>query len=304
MFEPTRIKDMDGLVHYVDTAILNNIVNTFKRNHGVSDWGDVCALSGRELRTLLFRTMYMIIFKNIGGLGTKDTRLSWYINRYEYDMEFKELQDNVLSQLDIEEHIVVSEDTIRQLLTILINMGIIIAIPNYAKMSDINYYFTNSAITIQLSRVVVKAIEQNNVSRKAGYNLKSVRGLVFESVVMVHLHKKHSDKQLYFYRDKNDVEVDIVVADENSFDEENKYWLYETKYTDDVDTAVVKTRWLNDTIIHDVFQCVQTKQIVYRGKTGVFNGFTSPVYTNGEDMNCIEVKNKGMQLTNVIEIIC
>ena len=298
MFKPDRFNNIVELSRYLDTAILNNITNTLARNR-VKRYSNLQKLDEATLRTLLFRLMYVIICHSLGKLSYGNTNLAVYINQYSFKKSFEQLQNGVLATLGILSNITVSTEVVNELIDALMTIGVLIRVPNITNMTEVNYYFTNSAITVQLSNAIVKTIEfDEDVTRKDNYNIKFREGLIFESVVMCHFHRlaMQYGYNLYYYRDKRGIEVDVVLEKELTLDKQ-VYGLFEVKHTSGRDTAIVKTSGLNRTRLE-----AERKAVIYRGATGVFDTFTSNVYgTKQLTVEDISQLNKGTLCLNIID---
>lgn len=157
-------------------------------------------------------------------------------------------------------------------------------------------------------RALVRSLDSlPELSRKPNWTLKGVYGSVFESTVMcnIYMFARQRGYAIYFYRKNNDAEVDIVL--ENEYGEmQRDFILLEVKSTSDMDTAIVKSKWLN--IVSKripFFVNLVGAYIVYQGKTGIFNEFESQDMfgTKAESVKEIAGRNKGTLCINVDELL-
>ena len=92
----------------------------------------------------------------------------------------------------------------------------------------------------------------SNVTNTA--TIKGKQGLLFESAVVNHIlvNAKKFGYTIYYYHDSDGKEIDLIIGnkiDENVDDfsmvMEDRYILCEIKPTSEIDTAVVKSKWIN-----------------------------------------------------------
>lgn len=308
LYKEDTIRNVEDLITYVDTAVVDNIMNTLTKNRDTTSLLGLSKIGVDAIRTVVFRVIYAIIYSNV--TKNKKTSIKQIINMFDYSesdiYDRESLSDLVLGSMRVGDKVDITEDGIRAILSAMEQIGLVVKLRNLFDTSECSYYITNPSIVKQLIREMILILDGTGLSRRHGYNAKSMEGHVFESVIVCHT-KKAADKlgyNLYYYRDDNGKEIDLIVEKEMQGLFEDLYLYYEIKMTSDYDTAVVKSVWINDSEIGSLGMVIG-KGIIYAGKDDKFNGFRSAdVYpSKGMTIEQIENKNMGIKLISAYEYL-
>lgn len=305
LYRADSIKDIEGLRRYIDTAVVDNIINTLNKNTGVTHLLGVQGLGKRKIRTLVFRILYAIIYKSIQRI--KPTKVDRILNLYDYTSSViydkTSLTSLVCRQMQVDEVMNTNEKEVNIVLNALKEIGIVDSLQNINNVSDVAYYITNPSISNQLIKAIVNVVDATGLNKVNNATIKGLNGLVFESIIVKHTIEaaKKLGLQVYFYHDTNNREIDLLIEKEynNGLDEE--YMYYEIKMTNDQDRAVASARWINDkTIENNIGGTVKQKAIIYSGTSGIFNKFNDKsTYVKGNmTQQQLELQNKGIKLIN------
>jgi hypothetical protein len=307
LYSADYIKDIVGVKQYIETAVIDNIINTLNKNNQVTSLLSLSNIKDNSvLRTMVFRILYAVIYSNIRPL--KDTNLIKFINQYEFsDSEYYDastLNSLVCSEMNVDEKITISDSEVKSILDAMVEIGLLIQVSNLVNSSQINYYVTNPSIVTQVTKSILGVLDSTGLDKKSSFNIKSTRGLTYESILMVHTYlvAKKFGCETYFYSDKNS-EIDIIIARQYDDEFETKFLLYEVKMTNDQDIAVLKTKWLNnDNVNKDISKYgeIVGKSIIYMGETTVFEDFNSSncYPPKGSTLDEIKELNSKVQLLN------
>ena len=307
------IKDVAGVRQYIETAVIDNIMNTLNKNEQVTSLLGLEGIDRLSLRTMVFRILYAVIYSSIKPSRT--TNVLKFINQYEFaDSEYydaKVLNELVCAEMDVDESICISQKYIKSILNAMVDIGILICVPNLNEQEEYSYYITNPSVVTQITRSILKVLDTSGVERKQGWNINSTRGLVFECVLMVHTYfiaEKFGCKTFYYHNKKYNSEVDIIIAKQYDDEFESKFLLYEVKYTNDADIAILKTKWLNDISLNEDISNYGTvigRSIIYSGESQRFEEFSSKDIfpPNGTTLGEIRDKTFKTMLINAEEYL-
>ena len=275
LYHLDEVNSLKRLQNYVDTAVVDNILNTLTKNDEINSLLGIVDISKEKLRTIVFRILYAVIYCNLQSV--KPTSVLYFVNLFDIykdnTYEDKRLNKLVCDILNIKEQIDTNITEVKCVLSALEELGILVKAENLYHPSEYNYYITNPSIANQIALDICKNLS-TEVSFKKKINTKSYKGLVFESIVVSHTIKlaEQFGLNVYYYHDAQNREIDLIVANEEQY--ANKYYLYEIKLTDVVDIAVLKSKWLCDEDVAQVFNGeIKGRAILYRGKTQKFTGF-------------------------------
>ena len=301
LYHLDEVKTLDELRSYVDTAVVDNILNTLTKNDEITSLLGISDISKEKLRAIVFRILYAIIYCNLQKINSISVR--FFINLFDYSTGADiNTQDNlntlVCNQMGVQEFVKSNITEISCVLTALEEMGILVKAQNLYNPAKYNYYITNPSIVNQIA-VNICNVLMTKFDLRGYRNIKAYKGLIFESVIVSHTIKiaKRFGFEVYYYHDDKDREVDLIVANEEQY--ANKYYLYEIKLTDIVDVAVLKSKWLCDEDVASIFDGeIVGRAILYRGKTQKFTGFTDKdlEVKPSEDLAEIEKERFGVDL--------
>lgn len=310
LYKNDAIKTKEGLKEYIDTAVVDTIVNTIIKNDtvtnllGLQEFKNEAGI--QKLRTLVFRIIYAIVYCNTSK--NKNTNITRIINLFETNelYDIKQLNELICTEMNIEEHIDVTEKQIQSVLSSLVEMGLVVEVPNICKGAEKNYYITNPSINTQLLNSIIMVLKLIGLERKKQISIKGIQGLLFESIVVVQTYKEalKLGYSIYYYRDNQGREIDLIIEKPGSFDEKDKYIYYEIKMTSDSDIASLKSIWLNNKELKQLGEVVNTG-IIYSGKHKIFNKFINKeIYApKNFTLKQIENQNKDTELINAEEYL-
>lgn len=303
LYEQDRIRSSEDLEEYIDTAIIDNIVNSLKRNKDVERYNRLYSINGHKLRTFVFQVLYRIVYD--GNYKSNDKYTKSLIDRYDwsntlYDT-WEEVKSYIFQLYNLEENLDVPKEDENVILNCLLKLGIIVKAENMANPLESNYYIVNTSMGNQILKDINKVYESIAVEKRNGRKFNGVKGSLLESVIASHLYKyccTHGYELLYYRKDSRE-EIDFVIRNDNS-----KKIFIEVKYTSVSDEAVMKAMWINQVEKEDTD--VIKRYIIYRGDTKVFNGFENKAERNDTKsftVDEMEQLNKGVELINAIEFI-
>lgn len=310
LYKNDAIKNKEGLKEYIDTAVVDNIINTITKNDIVTNLLDLKEFESeagiQKLRTLVFRIIYAIVYCNTSkNKGTSITRI---INLFEtnelYDVQ--QLNELICTEMNIEKHIDVNEKHIQSVLNSLVEIGLVIEAPNICKDIEKNYYITNPSINTQLLNSIIRVLKSIGLETKEQISVKGIQGLLFESIIVVQTYKEalKLGYNIYYYRDNQGREIDLIIEKSDCIEIEDKYIYYEIKMTSDSDIASLKSIWLNNKELKQLGEVVNTG-IIYSGKPKIFDKFNSNgIYApKNFTLKQLENQNKGTELINAEEYL-
>ena len=137
-------------------------------------------------------------------------------------------------------------------------IGLVIRLENICKAGDYEYFIVNQCMTNILLRDLAEVIQESisdsiQLADEDNFNSYILRSSVVAQALQL---ANKIGIGVYFYRDKNGREIDLVFELE-SYDDFGdttlRYYLYEIKMTGDINTAIIKTKWLNDNKVSSYF---------------------------------------------------
>lgn len=320
LYKADAIGDIQGLMRYIDTAVIDNIMNTLTKNNKITSLLGLAGIEEEKLRIMVFKILYTVIYTSTQK--DKALNIQRLIDIFEYrENELDDILDMVTKRLRLDIKIIPTKAEILSVLESMEQIGFLVKALNieYRYKSTSNedeykYYITNPSLTNQVLYSVVEVMKAKGYKAHVMASVKGFMGYILESVVMSHLadicNKFKYD--LYYYRDSKSKEIDVVIQKEDKdifTDDVSKYVVYEIKLTDNPDIAVLKSRWINDgEVLQNILGWageIKSKGILYMGESRKFeefksDGLTAPKNTSLKE---IEEKNKGIQLINVIDFI-
>lgn len=305
LYENDAIKTKEELKEYIDTAVVDNIINTITKNDTVTNILGLTEFNNKadiqKLRTLIFRIIYAIVYCNASK--NKNTSITRIINLFEtnelYDVQ--QLNELICIEMNIAKHIDVDETQIQLILNSLVEIGLIVEAQNIYKEAEKNYYITNPSINTQLLKSIIRVLKSIGLERKEQISIKGIQGLLFESIIVVQTHKEalKLGYNIYYYRDNQGREIDLIIEKSGNLDEIDKYIYYEIKMTSDSDIASIKSIWLNNEELKQFGKVINTG-IIYNGKHKIFKEFEDKEAYPPKNFTLeqIENQNKGTELIN------
>mgnify|MGYP004534325643 CR=1 FL=1 len=336
LMAPDNVKDFDTFKVYVNTAIVDNILNTISKNKGVSDFELVSKMSDTKLRSIVFGILYSIGYKawridkaleeicDFGGSIRFKNNFSRVINALSLSslINKAEIVKMVCHTLGVSEVVTVTQSELNEVLDYLEKLGIIVGLENIAPSShEVQYFVVNPSVYNQVYSEVIKAVDNESLAGGRPIRLKAVYGSVFESAVIVHAMwyaERHGLEACYF-RNSRGREIDLIVYKLlDSFDFDESIY-YEIKLTDRMDDAVTRLSWLNNKTYLPGEECIPTdaatvlgRYVIYNGVQGRFTGYSLPsseihdkYKSKGtpDELNALETMNKGVKFINGYEFM-
>ena len=331
LMAPDNVKDFDTFKVYVNTAIVDNILNTVSKNKGISDFNLVSKMSDTKLRSIVFGILYSIgykawrVDKALEEIGDFDgsvrfkNNFSRVINALSLSslINKAEIVKMVCRTLGVSEVVTVAQSELNEVLDYLEKLGIIVGLENIAPSSrEVQYFVVNPSVYNQVYSEVIKAVDNESLAGGRPIRLKAVYGSVFESAVIVHAMwyaERHGLEAAYF-RNSRGREIDLIVYKLlDSFDFDESIY-YEIKLTDRMDDAVTRLSWLNNKTYSPGEKCIPTdaatvlgRYVIYNGVQGIFTGYSLPsseihdkYKSKGtpDELNALETMNKGIKFIN------
>lgn len=341
LMAPDNVKDFDTFKVYVNTAIVDNILNTVSKNKGVSEFELVSKMSDTKLRSIVFGILYSIGYKawridkaladcgdlndeNDGGSVRFKNNFSRVINALSLSsiINKAEIVKMVRRTLGVSDVVTVTQPELNEVLDYLEKLGIIVGLENIAPSShEVQYFVVNTSVYNQIYSEVIKAVDNESLAGGRPIRLKAVYGSVFESAVIVHAMwyaERHGLEAAYF-RNSRGREIDFIVYKLlDSFDFDESIY-YEIKLTDIMDDAVTRLSWLNNKTYSPGEECIPTdaatvlgRYVIYNGVQGRFTGYSLPsseihdkYKSKGtpDKLDALETMNKGIDFINGYEFM-
>lgn len=336
LMAPDNVKDFDTFKVYVNTAIVDNILNTVSKNKGVSEFELVSKMSDTKLRSIVFGILYSIGYKawridkalrsvdemesEIGeGSARFKNNFSRVINALSLSslINKAEIVKMVRRTLGVSEVVTVAQSELNEVLDYLEKLGIIVGLENIAPSShEVQYFVVNPSVYNQVYSEVIKSVDNGSLEGGRPIRLKAVYGSVFESAVIVHAmwYAERHGLEAGYFRNSRGREIDLIVYKLlDSFDFDESIY-YEIKLTDRMDDAVTRLSWLNNKTYSPGEECIPTdaatvlgRYVIYNGVQGRFTGYSLPsseihdkYKSKGtpDELDALETMNKGIQFIN------
>ena len=309
LMAPDNVKDFDTFKVYVNTAIVDNILNTVSKNKGVSDFELVSKMPDTKLRSIVFGILYSIGYKawridkalkeivdfdgetdyeTVGGSVRFKNNFSRVINALSLSsiINKAEIVKMVCRTLGVSEVVTVTQPELNEVLYYLEKLGIIVGLENIAPSShEVQYFVVNPSVYNQVYSEVIKAVDNESLAGGRPIRLKAVYGSVFESAVIVHAmwYAERHGLEAGYFRNSRGREIDLIVYKLlDSFDFDESVY-YEIKLTDRMDDAVTRLSWLNNKTYSPGEECIPTdaatvlgRYVIYNGVQGRFTGYSLP----------------------------
>lgn len=336
LMAPDNVKDFDTFKVYVNTAIVDNILNTVSKNKGVSEFNLVSKMSDTKLRSIVFGILYSIGYKawridkaleeivdfdgeTVGGSVRLKNNFSRVINALSLSslINKAEIVKMVCRTLGVSEVVTVAQSELNEVLDYLEKLGIIVGLENIEPSShEVQYFVVNPSVYSQVYSEVIKAVDNESLAGGRPIRLKAVYGSVFESAVIVHAmwYAERHGLEAGYFRNSRGREIDLIVYKLlDSFDFDESIY-YEIKLTDRMDDAVTRLSWLNNKTYSPGEECIPTdaatvlgRYVIYNGVQGRFTGYSLPsseihdkYKSKGtpDELNALETMNKGIKFIN------
>ena len=309
LMTPDNVRNFDTFKVYVNTAIVDNILNTVSKNKGISEFELVSKMPDTKLRSIVFGILYSIGYKawrvdkalddsldlndenayeNAGGSVRFKNNFSRVINALSLSsiINKAEIVKMVCHTLGVSEVVTVTQSELNEVLDYLEKLGIIVGLENIAHSShEVQYFVVNPSVYNQLYSEVIKAVDNESLVGGRPIRLKAVYGSVFESAVIVHAMKYADEHGLLagYFRNSRGREIDLIVYKLlDSFDFDESIY-YEIKLTDIMDDAVTRLSWLNNKTYSPGEERIPTdaatvlgRYVIYNGVQGRFTGYSLP----------------------------
>lgn len=336
LMTPDNVRNFDTFKVYVNTAIVDNILNTVSKNKGISEFELVSKMSDTKLRSIVFGILYSIGYKawridkaleeigdfdgeNVGGSVRFKNNFSRVINALSLSslINKAEIVKMVCRTLGVSEVVTVAQSELNEVLDYLEKLGIIVGLENIAPSShEVKYFVVNPSVYNQVYSEVIKAVDNESLAGGRPIRLKAVYGSVFESAVIVHAmwYAERHGLEAGYFRNSRGREIDLIVYKLlDSFDFDESIY-YEIKLTDRMDDAVTRLSWLNNKTYSHGEECTPTdaatvlgRYVIYNGVQGIFTGYSLPsseihdkYKSKGtpDELNALETMNKGIKFIN------
>lgn len=305
LYQNDRISSIGEVSNYINTAIVDNIMNTIMKNKDVTHTLELKNLTSIEIRTIVVRAFYLSIFSI--GKGIRINNFSRHILLFDtsfLEIDIKEINQYLVAMFGIKEEITIEVYLINQIINILIEMGILSEIENISNRVEKKYYITNPSMSNAIYDSIVSYLNNYGATLRDGALDKKSIGFVLESVIINHLSKESTKYgfKVYYYNNENK-EIDVIVVYETDDGLDDRYALYEIKLTTDIDTAVFKSKWITDQEVEREILggegVVAYRCVVYMGEDSTFQEFSREIRNvSNEEVYKIEIQNRGIEVRN------
>ena len=247
-------ENVQGLSDYVDTSVVSNIINTMSKNSITYKH-----VPNKDVITAgVMYILYSVILARV--YNDKQVNFMLMVNIVDRRVPRSQVLEFLSNEFGftLEK---VNKSVINKLLIILKQIGLLVEVDNIGDCGGSKYYITNPAVVNQLYSSIYRALRFNrySVDPSVMYNgrisFSQINGLVLESVIVssVKAFIEHKNYSVYYYRDTQDREVDLVVLDERDVSYTGGIACYEIKLTNNVEKAYDKSRWLVNSDIYNYF---------------------------------------------------
>lgn len=314
LYKSNEINNMDGLREYINTAIVDNICNSVNRSSAVASTSELVKLTKdiERLKSIIFKILYSVVYTHAFGSLDSSISISNILNLYDLKgFPVSEITRLICGEFGVDSEFTAKPFEISSLLNTLRQLGVLVRIENIAKKSEYTYYITNPSIFNLILSSIVQYMDSNDFKLSKNFRFTGKRGLLFESMIICYTAYYASKNGLgcYFFHDKFNREIDLIVGQTTDLDDfETKFYCYEIKLTSSIDTAIIKSKWINDADIYNFLSEsgeVLDRSIIYSGKEnkgfdGVFSeeGLYPP---KGMTLEDIAVKNFNVRLIPVLD---
>lgn len=255
LYKADVFSDINGLYNYVSTSVLDNIVGTMRRNADIIPI--LSGVSNSKLMRVIFMVLYTVTFSKL--------RYSLNLKRM---IDLFEIRGSLYSFIDVDDLIKrhfgiadtdpISDGEFSAVLQILMQIGLVIRLENICKVGDYEYFIVNQCMTNVLLRDLAEVIQESISDNTQLVDEDNLNSYILRSSVVAQALQLSGKRGIgvYFYEDTDGREIDLVFELE-SYDDFGdmtlRYYLYEIKMTDDIDTAITETKWLNDNKVSSYF---------------------------------------------------
>lgn len=189
LYEDVRFDDLNGLRRYIDTAVVQNIVNTVKKNVDLR-MDIICKLTEDKIRTIVYCVFVSVIFDNLRVNRLVQTKRIVGLFDYKDEKKKQEALDIISSQFGLVVNKHITEDEIKAVKLVLEEIGVLLKVKNYVGKEE-KCYVTNQCISnVFFSQVYFLIQEQIGVNLKAEQKdvlFKSIDGEILEAIVMTYI---------------------------------------------------------------------------------------------------------------------
>lgn len=310
LYKADSLTDFPELCDYIDTAIIDNIYNTLIRSNNASAISSLKALFNDrvKLRSIVFKVLYAVGYHSIQRVSSISVKRE--INIFDLlNNSYSDVNRIICDNLGIASDLSITQNEVILVLNVLQDLGVLYKLTNIANDSDVLYYITNPSMNNQIILSILRSLKGLGFSYKKGATLKSLKGSIFESIIVCHTINRAMKLgfETYFYRSRGE-EIDLIVG--NTIEDEfiSKYICYEIKMTKDSDIAVVKSKWIMTDSIYEylgVDDVIIKRGIIYGGdELKVFDKFTSEIEPpSNMTLEEIEKRNRGIKLFPVLKYL-
>ena len=288
LYDSDKITDLEKLDLYINTAIVDNIMNTIYRNENVISYlgfnqlVDKDNIHKNEIKDKVKTIIYMILVAISISIFKKEKsfNINYIIEQfYEYKENRGKMLDVVDNTFKINSKQKIKGNELKVILDILEKINVVIKIENMDEPGTFKYYITNQSmfniITTKIFNVLRAAGFIFNVNSDKKVNLNKKAGELFESCILNHAfnYAYINRYNIYYYNDGRR-EIDLILGNTTYTDdgETEVYVYYEIKKSNKAQTAVISTHWLTEVNKGDTG--VISRKIVYGGKDEIiFNKF-------------------------------
>lgn len=289
------VNNLENLKNYIDTVLVDNILNTLAINTKIKFICDISGISRIKLRTIIFRILYEIIYCNIQGVNsTTVTYLSdiFDYNKVAFSMG-KYLNKLVCKHMQTEEVIITNVAEIKCIISILEEFGVLAKVENVYNQNDYIYYITNPGIVNQIVLDICNNMNVWIISLKDLIVTDKYKELIIENILAVHILKVVRENLLecYYCYASDNRKLSLLVANEEQFARE--FYLYEIKWINSVNVDVLQSKWL----------CEQNVAQTFYGEIETMNKAVVFKSLNNKNLVQIAEENYGIDLISIEDFL-
>lgn len=241
-------KDVNGLLAYIDTEIVNNIENTVKYNCSIRYMN----IPGREeIRAGVVSILYGVVLWNV--ISCKRTNVR----------SIKKFIAAIISREEVQKFLglepgfpvmPVKADLINLLLHILMQTGVLEIIENIGIDGDSKYYITNPDLIKRIYISILRSFQRTDCEvLKEQFSMSRMKVLLLESMIGTQGMMGTGNALFYCYQDSGSGETEFFVAREKTAEIGSDFVAYEIKLSGNMDKSQDEIRWAEDEVLYAYF---------------------------------------------------
>ena len=242
------LKDVNGLLDYIDTAIVNNIENTVRRDY----WDIYGNVPDREeIRAGVVYILYGVVLLSVTNCKRTNIRS---IREFIDDTINREEVRRFLSSEPGFPVMPVKEGLIDVILYPLTQIEILVEIENSCSNGGSKYYITNPGFIKRIYVSIVRSFQKNGYESDKDllfdeeFSKVRVKVLLLESMISAQRRRmlKKWNCIFFCYQDSRSRETEFFVAEKTEEMDNDYFVVYEMKLSGNMDKSSDEIRWVGD----------------------------------------------------------